>query len=526
MIADVIGSYLDGLQEREFDAPFVAILRAKGFKDVHFLHGSFEFGKDFIARGRESESEFQFAFQSKAGNLSLSDWGSCRSQLDLLRTNSLAHPSFNKELPRKAVFVTTGRLVGGAALAAQDYKDYLRSQGEVDIEIWDRESLVEIILGNAEVIFAGAIEGPLLALLGEVDQGKSDEKKIERMSRAWVGSADTLLGSAIIASIVANRLKQRERLDLACYSALCLVRAAWASTHGIEKPDATGLFVADTGRYLFRFYASELTTRLRNSGITPESIIWAHPAPSAHVTYPVRCLRIAEFVGLQGLLDIEEAKRDEGIGHLLVDFVRANPGVRHPISDRWAVSLIPPILLLAAMERGEDIKDWLKGVIAWVGDHYEGSGLGLAGAYSKSDEEVGYLFGGSFEHVQLPRNPTSYIAGITLDLAALLEMEEVYELARNDFLAVEASPSILEAEDTNGQYLLEGANCSLEPSMSYEDKWNPRDGWKVAPHHFRTPESYYLNRVGRPWDHLAVSAVLRDRHFLPSCRVFATRKLT
>jgi len=63
MIANVIGSYLDNLEEREFDAPFMSLLRGLRFTDIHFLHGPFEFGKDFIAKGydggRSASSHFK-----------------------------------------------------------------------------------------------------------------------------------------------------------------------------------------------------------------------------------------------------------------------------------------------------------------------------------------------------------------------------------------------------------------------------------------------------------------------------------
>jgi hypothetical protein len=44
MLNDVIERYLDSLEEREFDAPFIALLRGLSYWDIHFLHGSFEFG--------------------------------------------------------------------------------------------------------------------------------------------------------------------------------------------------------------------------------------------------------------------------------------------------------------------------------------------------------------------------------------------------------------------------------------------------------------------------------------------------
>src|SRR5260370_15770913 len=95
MIADVIGSYLDSLEEREFDAPFMALLRSLGFRDMHFLHGNFEFGKDFIAKRDDDSVVTQYSFQTKAGNLGLAEWTASRRQIDMLRTNSLAHPNFD-----------------------------------------------------------------------------------------------------------------------------------------------------------------------------------------------------------------------------------------------------------------------------------------------------------------------------------------------------------------------------------------------------------------------------------------------
>jgi hypothetical protein len=143
LLTDAIGSYLDSLTEREFDAPFMALLRLRGFTDIHFLHGPFEFGKDFIAKRVEEGQECQYTFQTKAGNINLSDWSGCRVQIDMLRTNSAAHPNFDKGLSRRARLVTTGRLVGGAPISGQEYREHLKTLGEADFEVWDRDSLVD-----------------------------------------------------------------------------------------------------------------------------------------------------------------------------------------------------------------------------------------------------------------------------------------------------------------------------------------------------------------------------------------------
>lgn len=227
MLANVVGSYLDSLEEREFDAPFIALLRALGFRDIHLLHGAFEFGKDFIAKGTHNGELCQFAFQTKAGDIGLSAWHGCRGQIDMLRTDSLAHPGFDQALPRQAVFVTTGRLVGAAALAAQEYGKHLQQLGESGFLVWDKEVLVDFISGNPEIGLGGNSEGALLALLGHIDQNRIQEIEIESFSRRWFSdeSSFPLYRAALEAAVLGNSLRRHERLDLACFVALCLVRA-------------------------------------------------------------------------------------------------------------------------------------------------------------------------------------------------------------------------------------------------------------------------------------------------------------
>ena len=54
--------------------------------------------------------------------------------------------------------------------------------------------------------------------------------------------------------------------------------------------------------------------------------------------------------------------------------------------------------------------------------------------------------------------------------------------------------------------------------MPFEESWRPSEGWKVAPHHHRGADSFYAERLGEPWDQLAISCVMRDRHFVKNWR--------
>jgi len=50
LLDDAVAAFLDAIGEREFDEPFMALLRAEGYTDVRLVHGETEFGKDVIAK--------------------------------------------------------------------------------------------------------------------------------------------------------------------------------------------------------------------------------------------------------------------------------------------------------------------------------------------------------------------------------------------------------------------------------------------------------------------------------------------
>lgn len=226
MLADVIGSYVDSLTEREFDAPFLALLRLDGFTDIHFLHGPFEFGKDFIAKGAEDGGVYQYAFQTKAGDIGLSAWHECRGQIDMLRTDALAHPNFDKNIERRPVLVTTGRLIGGAALAAQQYREHLESRGEGSFATWDRDTIVEMLALNPWSL-SGSDPG-LLHVLGAQNR-TLNFSTLEKYSRTWIRSESSSLSlrDVLEAAVIAQHCRRENRLDLACFVSLMLLRSLW-----------------------------------------------------------------------------------------------------------------------------------------------------------------------------------------------------------------------------------------------------------------------------------------------------------
>jgi hypothetical protein len=342
LLTDAIASYVNSLNEREFDAPFMALLRLQGFTDIHFLHGSFEFGKDFIAKGIEQGQKFQYIFQSKAGDINLSAWSDLRGQIDMLRTDSLAHPNFDKDLPRKAILVVTGRLVGGAPLAAQQYGEHLKTLNELQFITWDRDSLIDMIARDPVCLSGSSLE--LLQMLGsQLDQ--LNFTVLEKYSRSWIRATwnTANLRDSLEAAVIASHCRRSNRLDLACYIALMLLRSTFATVHDEQVLAETAAVAIAMTKAQFRHYALELWNECEGSFLEPDQILWADGSAIPFVTYPVRCMTILELLGMLGLLEREIDPNNlisPKIATYLEQFITSNVGTAHIPSDRWAISLV------------------------------------------------------------------------------------------------------------------------------------------------------------------------------------------
>jgi hypothetical protein len=279
--------------------------------------------------------------------------------------------------------------------------------------------------------------------------------------------------------------------------------------HGAEPPPRA-IEVADQATDLFTYYAKQVWERAREVGTEPTAVLSA--AGGFFASYRVLCSRLYEQLGLLALADTD--LRDE-VASWLDEFIKQNPGASQPISDRWAVSLIPATLV-RAVQSPDNVIQHLAGVASWVCDFYEGEGLGLAPADADPAQEVDYLLGGAFEHVEQPMRAFSYLATVILDLAAALSFDRLYDDARNDFLAVDVGLQVPLARDDDAQYQVGQADIPVDTSPNYAETWADASGGRVAAHHDDETDRYYLGRMGRVWDHLAITTVTRDLHWVAS----------
>jgi hypothetical protein len=496
MLDGVVDHYLRGVSEREFDVPLMAVLLSQGFYDIHKLHGTFEFGKDFVAKRLDTGVTYQYSIQSKAGDINIGAWREVRPQIDEARYNRIAHPSYDQSLPRKAILVTTGRLVGSAAGDAQQYKEFLDSRDEISFDVWDQDELRNWLIRDPVCGLANGAEGELLAVVAAVEEGSLEHQRLERYTRKW--TLTPLYKVAIEAAVIADRLRDSHRADLAATTALCALRAARS-----QENDQTSRLFSATARGLHASYGQGLMHEYSDSVSEPKSLLRKLNSSFPHVTYSVLCHRLAEILGLLAMGPHVEDEVASKARSIVGAIVSKQMGIGRPISDRWAVSLMCASLAVFT-DMPDDVENLLESVIIWICDQYQ-DGLGLASPDAPVSEEVEYLLGAPLSHVGIRQRRTSYLATMTLDLCSFFGFRRLYEAAVHDFSALSISPMMMIADESLAKW---GAGeFGISPSwlVDYRDSWD--SGGELADHH----ESIGQANLSA-WDAVALSCLPRNRH--------------
>jgi hypothetical protein len=510
MLRNAVAAFLEQLTEREFDAPFVALLRAMGFFDIHRLHGQYEFGKDFIAKRTEDGVTLQYVFQTKAGDIGQNEWGKIRPQLDELRESDLGHPNLNRDLERRPVLVTTGRLVGKVGLSLQEVNEQARQRGLPAVTLWAGENLLEYIVGSGSAEAMLPATANLQGVISKIQEDKLLPDEIEVYTRKWVTGLEadptekTLWATILEGCLLADRLNSRNRSHLGVRVALGLQRVLepiGADALEEHKGHASGLI-----GMVLESCSTRATEGIDDSAEGDASEVLGFRDP---VTYAVGRLVLAETLALRGIyfqlcdrgdLAHEETER-------LIAFLDKNPSAAHPISDRYAATILLVGVLLLAAGRREEANEYLVEVIKWVCDAYEKKGL--AGVHASERQEIEHLVGYSFEHLAVARRRESYLATAVLDLLLVAGEAELYENAVNDFKAVDIFFTLLLPDGTDVRFFGEAQGTVLQPSIPYPDHPTDEGGWQVVPHQRAAPAP----RLS-PWGAVALTSLLRDRHWV------------
>lgn len=498
MLRDVVGTFLDTLTEREFDAPLLALLAARGFTDVHFIHGQFEFGKDVVAKRSDANAGEvrQYVIQSKAGDIGVPEWRAVRPQLEECEYNTIGHPSFDADLPRVAVLVTTGRFKGGAAADADEYRKSVRARGLADLEFWEKPDLVDWICADPTVGIAGeAVQVDLLSMLtGVLDKGVTD-RRIEKYARRWLAPSGNATRAAVEAAILVNALTRVRRLDLAVSVALQLFRAAH---HDPEAPAGMG----KAARRLVLTLCTQVRDQFEPLLQDPLDVARRTASHMALLMYPVICCRAAEALALGLALARGEADGAEvaAFEEALVALAQ-QPGAARPPGDLFAPSVVATAVVLNTF-RPKAAVDYLGRVACWLLDRHdeELAGLGLASLSEDEATTAARLFGGTLTSTTLERRSSSYLATVLLDLAVFMGVRDLYEALRVNISALRIVPETTSADEAKARWARGGENVWPQPRIDFE----PWDAQAAA----RTASS-----DTDPVSALLLAAACRSRHY-------------
>lgn len=526
MLRNVLEDYLNSIKERDLDFPLSSLLQGMGFYDIHFTHGGVEFGKDFIAKRVDDGVEYQYAIQSKKGDINQALWrNEVRGQLEEAVVSDLSHPQFSTDLPRKAILVTTGRLSGNARLACQEFKTKLEGENRIhEVLFWEHEQLTQFA---EEFGFAGIHQSTATGVTdfaqfyltyGKALAGTLSEREIEEFSRLWLNETidfrKRILRASIEAEIIATKLIEKGHIYEAVTTYLSLSRLVMHVTY--ETKD---LFVLDILNEitkakllpLSRLFVQEFRSRweVGNRSLL-HLCLKESPLPMIH--YLVWCARVLELVSLYSFLTEDNDERQEAVT-FLTEFVRNEEGCGHIPGDRHAVSIIWGTLALLREGRNDIATDLIKCSAIWLCDRVE-KGFGIARYEADAYEETAVLLGYPFDAVKVEPNRCSFLATILVDLAAFIGDKELYADLVNDFEACGIVYNYWQFPNTAAIFTIENGECTNYPNIPHQYSQDHEfDDFNYAEHIKHEPDSFTICSEARPWSLILISLLLKDRYF-------------
>jgi hypothetical protein len=231
---------------------------------------------------------------------------------------------------------------------------------------------------------------------------------------------------------------------------------------------------------------------------------------SAPATYPVHCLRVAEACALIYFLSDEANQRMSALD-LLRKIIVTEEGAQHPISDRYAISIVGAVRALRAAGEEGIARTYLRQVATWVLAQYAAR-EGLGSVEDSEEVAVRRLFSHELQEIAPPKRHDSFTATALLDLAALLRDDALYGDIENDIRANRVVPRYYQPQDTVAQFLIDGEDVVAFPNVRFAKELGG-DEFSYGPHLDGEPRQFMLSERFGAGSLLALSQVLRDRYF-------------
>ena len=508
MLDKVVAEFVDGIRkERDFDAPFRALLHAENFSAIHYVHGGSEQGRDFIAQKKKGSRRVQYAFQVKKGDASVADWRDAKQQLDeIFDTPDAIHPGSDESLPVEAVLVLTGRLKDMAASVAHQYKRLVTRRNLGTFAIWDRDTLVKMLRKHLAVSTTARWE-VLGNLIEQSRDGFLNLDRLEKFSERWLETGNW---QSMLEYCLAREFLVREGLTLhAFHLFLGLIRKLALSC---EFQSSEWEELEEVIRIELKWYADPIWSWFQ--AVKPD--MRTHAVADVNLMEIASCgtrmLMMAEILALNLMLN-RDAKTVAGTRRFF-EYALSLGTVQKPLSDRYAASVLA--IAVACAQLGMESEPWLRQMIVWIGDAYE-KGLGLAGVHSEPSEELLRVF--SPPGLQM-LDPVvqSTLASAVLDSLALLGKATLLGEAAADFRMLRIASSRFHPLEWPAEGRLDGRGCKFQL-----DNLDSLSEGLVVTRVSDFPRNF--DEHGKSWIGMALMLLLRDRWWIYSLRQMSQSKV-
>lgn len=525
MLRNVLEDYLNSINERDFDYPLSSLLQGMGFYDIHFTHGTVEFGKDFIAKRIEDGIEYQYAIQSKKGDINQGLWrNEIRGQLEEAFSSDLSHPQFNTSLPRKVILVTTGRLSGNARLTSQEFKAKLEKDDQVqDLFFWEREQLIQY---SEEYGLTGIYQNTAKGLRGlaqfyltysKAIDGSLSDREIEQFSRLWLDEAldykKRIIRASLEADIIASKLIEGKHLYEALIVYLSLARLIMSVTYETDDPFIVKIYEELRNETILPL-CKKFFTQFKADWEEVEKVLTRLCFPQSYfpvANYLVWCARVLEVNSLYFFLSNDKDEKDQAIA-FLIEFIEKEEGCGHIPGDRYTIATVWTTLALFRAGKVDEAINFIKRNVIWLCDRVD-KGFGLAHYDAEEYEESAYLVGYPFEAIDIKHNQSSFLATALADLAAFTGNKGFYADVVNDIEASEIAYNYWQLPDTASIFTIETREILFYPNDPHQFDLISCAEYIYAEHIKHESDSYQITQKVGVYSLILLSVLLKDRYF-------------
>jgi hypothetical protein len=482
------------------------LLELCGYYDIHLIHGTTEFGKDFIAKLKEPSGEVQYSFQIKTGDVNLNRFRTeIKPQLLEAVTNRLSHPNFDRSLLYRVVFVTSGIVQPPATIEFQEFNRFVKEKlNATPILTWEKPKLTTDLLNIGIDPFFDLHRSPEFAgrFFKFYSQIANDEPlsffDIETYSKYWLeldwssplNRLQVFFESYFFSKLLFDKARHYESSLVLASLVRVLIKNGVYPEH----------------KEIIREYLDEIVLshfdKASSDYKTTHPYLLDNEGVFAIFYHPLSCLHTLELLSLYILTS---AKGNRDLVAFFLRMIDEQKGCYRILSDNYAVTIVFVALTLLKLSEIDRLRKFLTNVCVWLCDR-QGE-VGIAAIGSSLQDEIEQLLSENLKGLSDHNNAGGFAACACLDMAHIMRDKKVFEDIANDFRASETIMEFYHVLNDEALFIHDHETIVTSTDNQFSLDW--RDDYTQMISYERKANSISFRNKGI----LMISFLLRDRYF-------------